>query len=71
MTVLKPTINPTASETRPHMIRTHVSRPNSSVPNQWLEDGMCMRFSETSRAGKERDGVQNHQEEQENKRKPT
>jgi hypothetical protein len=45
MTVLKPTINPTASETRPpYMIRTHVSRPNSSVPNQWLEEGMCMRF---------------------------
>ena len=44
ITVLKPTINPTASETRPPcMIRTQVSRPNSSVPNQCVEDGICMR----------------------------
>ena len=44
ITVLSPTVKPTASETRPpYMMRTQVSRPNSSVPSQCFADGICMR----------------------------
>src|SRR6266540_1998005 len=54
ITVLMPTIKPTVSETLPPcMMRTQVSRPNSSVPNQCFQDGICMRSDkETSSSWK-------------------